>query len=528
MSEEDLVIDDYKLVNCIATGSVSQVWEVNDQGTGERYAMKLLLPEAFKDSTQKSLIRYEAKVCQAFDHPNIIRMHLCKISRKHAYYIMDYFPAPNVKNIVRGNPQVIHSRFRRLAECIAMALGHIHEKGWVHKDVKPENVLMSKGSEVRMIDFSLAARQPGAMTKMLKMKAKAIQGTRTYIAPEIIRKQPATVLSDIYSYGISLYECLTGKPPFTGGNPNALLMMHIKEIPPRPSDLHPNIHADMDAFILKLLEKNPKNRPQTMTDVLSELRNVKIFKEDPDDYAKAKEAKDEEELMSSVASRLDSRTDAIRAQKEGREVLGRRGRAAARQQEPPAEAKPEPAPEEPASTGSAEAQQPAQPPAPQVPQGGFPPGQMPPPGYMPGQYPPGQYPPGQYPPGQFPPMPGQPMPPGYAPPGQYPPPGYAPGMMPPPGQQSQGQPPPNQPPQQPPQGQQPPIGGTTMPMPESELEEADMDDVALVQASGAMPSPVAQNTRKPEGKKANSPKVVHSSQQDAEELEEPDELFDVI
>lgn len=413
MADEELTIDDYKLVNCIATGSSSQVWEVQDKGTNERYAMKLLLPEAFEDPAQKAVLRNEARICKMFDHPNIIRMHLHKQTRSHAYCIMDYFGGPNTKQLIRTNLLFIHTRFRRFAECVAMALGHVHDKGWVHKDVKPDNIMLSRASEVRLIDFSLAAKAPSALGKMLGGKQKVIQGTRTYIAPEVIRRKTPTPISDIYSFGITLFECLTGRPPFMGGTPSDLLIKHIQEKAPYPSEIHSNVSPDMDAFIDKLLSKKPENRPQNIGEVISELRNVKIFNVDPQEFAEQQEARRKADEEDSVSNRLSSRMDAERAEREGRKP-GERKRPATPPPKPPEQKKPAAAqaspPQQPATH-----QQPAQPQMPQAPYG-----QPQPPTYQPApqyQYPPQGMPPaaGYYPQQQYPGQPGYPQQPGMPP-----------------------------------------------------------------------------------------------------------------
>jgi serine/threonine-protein kinase len=148
--------------------------------------------------------------------------------------------------------------------------------------------------------------------KMLAGKQKAIMGTRTYIAPEIILKNPPTAQSDIYSLGVTFYEVVTGNPPFAGLSPSDLLKKHISETPAPPSLVNPNVTPELDSVILRMLAKKPKDRYTEMREVMSALRNVKCFKEDPYELfeRKVKEAKANESL--SVDKRLDSRADADR------------------------------------------------------------------------------------------------------------------------------------------------------------------------------------------------------------------------
>ena len=158
MSQGELTIDDYELVNCIATGNVSQVWEVRGVTSGKSYAMKLLLPEALTDNEQKRTMRHEASVMSKLEHPNIVQFVESHIARKQAYIIMELFRSVNLKALLRSDLHATHLRIKRVMECVTQALAYMHESKWIHKDVKPDNILVTKGGEVRVIDFSLAPK----------------------------------------------------------------------------------------------------------------------------------------------------------------------------------------------------------------------------------------------------------------------------------------------------------------------------------------------------------------------------------
>ncbi len=177
MSENESSIDNYKLSSCLSQGRHSQVWEANDSGSGRTVALKLLLPEAFADKEQRQILKLEAKVGKSLEHPNIIRVFECIVSRNHAYIAMELFRAPNAKVQLVSDKAAIQRRARKLIEQTAMALSHMHERGWIHKDVKPENILINKSSEVRLIDFSLSGRPAGSLGKMVNRKKKGpVQG----------------------------------------------------------------------------------------------------------------------------------------------------------------------------------------------------------------------------------------------------------------------------------------------------------------------------------------------------------------
>ena len=474
MSEgEQLTIDDYQLVECIATGNASQVWEVHQASTSKTLAMKVLLPEAISEPEQRQTMKHEAKVGRSLEHPNIIRMFDSKVSRKQAYIIMELFKAANLKGMIRNSLLSVHVRLDKLAESMASAFAYMHEKGWIHKDIKPDNILMTKGSEVRVIDFSLASKPGSSVAHMMKKKSFiAIQGTRTYIAPELIQRQKLTPSADIYSLGITLFECLTGRPPFTGTNPNALLMSHIQEKPDLPSNYHPNVSPQADALVMKMLSKRPKDRHESMQEVFTELRNIKLFKVDPLEYDKQQEAQRAEEKALTVDQRLDSRSDHEHTQKHGH----RPAKPKPKKPVPPPEPQKKPAPAQPA----AQVQPPMMPQQPAMPV--MPPQMMP--GMMPQHpgmpaYAPMPMQPGMMPPGM--------VPPGTTPPAQVPPAAMPPGAMPP------GMPQPSMPgapptaPQPPPAAPQP-AAGTQPPAPAPAQPPA-----APAPAAPAPPPPAPQN-----------------------------------
>lgn len=439
-------IDQYQLVSCIATGGISQIWEIKHIANQQQFAMKLLLPEHLKDSAKKAELKSEANIAKQLEHPNIIRVLDVSIGRDNAYFVMEYFRGGNLKNQIRNEHGNVQARAKKIMETLAQTFAFIHDKGWVHKDIKPDNILVSRAGDVRVIDFSLASKPTGMLSALLTKKSSVvIQGTRTYLAPELIQRQPLTFSADIYSLGILFYELLTGRAPFVMGNANDLLMAHVREKPEKPSSYNVNLTPELDQLIYRMLAKKPKERIATMHEVYSAIRNLRIFLEDPETYLRNKARQDSEDFKDSMAHSLDSRTDANRtpeeraraaeeAAKTKAALSGKRKAALAKDQE---STKGKTAPQRPA------APQPAAPvvmmPSPVMPYAPpmSPMGMPVPPMGMPMGYPtPGGYP------GM--PMPGMPYP-GMPMPGQMMPPGMLPGApipgMPPAGYPSAAQPP---------------------------------------------------------------------------------------
>ena len=302
--------DQYKVLGDIAKGQHSVVLEVVDTGNSERYAMKLLLPDALKDREQRNSLKHEAQVSQSLEHPNIIRFRELKITKVHAYFTMEMFRAPSLKSQIQTELSSLHVRIKRLIELTGLALGHMHERGWIHRDIKPDNILFSKGSDLRVIDFSLSSRATGGLAALFGGKQK-VQGTRTYMSPEQIRGQKLTPQTDVYNFGVTIFELLTGKPPFLGSSPNDLLRKHLSTPAPPPSVNNANVTPEMDRMVVRMLAKKAENRHQSMNELLAEFRSLNVFKEAVEVVAPKK--KDEEEESTSLSHRRDSRTDALRA-----------------------------------------------------------------------------------------------------------------------------------------------------------------------------------------------------------------------
>jgi serine/threonine-protein kinase len=311
MSDEELIDGIYQFVMSIASGSSSQVWEVVEKASGRHLAMKVLKKDVPEFKQNKVQLRRESEILKALDHPQIVKFERYSSNRDYTYILMEHFRASNLKLQLKSDMNKVHLRIRPLFEGICSALSHVHQKGFVHRDIKPDNILINRAGEVRLCDFSLSSKQVKGIGKMLAGKLKAIQGTRTYIAPETIRRQQPTIQTDLYSLGVLFYEVLTGRTPFQAPTPEELLQKHLKAEPNNPSEHNPNVSPEMDRLISKLLKKKPADRPATVDEVLAELKRIRIFKEDVIDEEATRKANEDAEFMSMVAeSRLDSRADA--------------------------------------------------------------------------------------------------------------------------------------------------------------------------------------------------------------------------
>ena len=155
----------------------------------------------------------------------------------------------------------------------------MHAKGWVHRDIKPDNFLANSLGEVRLIDFALTQRIPTGMAKWFHRKQRA-QGTRSYMSPEQIRGWALDGRADIYSLGATWYELAVGRPPFRGVTSQDLLSKHITEKPLPPQHINPDVTDEFGALVLRMLGKKKEDRPRDCHEILIALRSLRVFKGD--------------------------------------------------------------------------------------------------------------------------------------------------------------------------------------------------------------------------------------------------------
>jgi serine/threonine protein kinase len=274
-------IGDFRLVSLVGTGRHCEVWEAVDDDRRLRRALKVLLPDFAKNREQVALLRHEHTVGRGLDHPNVIHVYDVNSHRNMLFVEMELFSAQNAKQLLlQDGVEGIAYLIQPIAEQAAAALGYLHSKGWIHRDVKPDNFLVTREGELRLIDFALAERRKGLLGKLLPSKSK-IQGTRSYMSPEQIRGQGVDERADIYSLGCVLHELVSGKPPFTGQTTQDLLTKHLRLPPPPLEAAGRDVTPAFADLVRQMLAKNPAKRPRNMEDVHRTLRGLQVFSRIP-------------------------------------------------------------------------------------------------------------------------------------------------------------------------------------------------------------------------------------------------------
>ena len=283
MADVGVVIDGYKLRSLLQTGQTSQVFEVVEIKSNRHFAMKLLLPEAAEEPEHRRALFNEAEVGIKLTHQNVIRITKVNRSKETPHFIMEFFPSGSLRLRLQAKDfAFIKEHARKIFKGAATGLAYMNAMGYVHRDVKPDNILVNSIGDTKMIDFAITKKMATGFAKWFYRRGRP-QGTPSFMSPEQIRDELVDGRADIYSYGCTLFELTTGRPPFRGTSVNDLLSRHFAEKPAPPSAFNPDLTDEFSAFVLKLIAKKKTDRPANFHEVLMELRKVKqIYKSMPE------------------------------------------------------------------------------------------------------------------------------------------------------------------------------------------------------------------------------------------------------
>ncbi len=269
----------YRLARLIRLGSTCQVWEgIKDDGN--HYALKVLRPEQRGNKEEIAFLKHEYEIASTLNHKNVIKIVEYVTDADTPFIVLELFSEINLKQALRRGPEPIAFMLSSIIEQSVESLYYLHSKGYVHCDIKPDNLLINREGLVKLIDFTIAKKIRTGIGKLFGGRNK-VEGTRSYMSPEQIRGQALDPRSDIYSLGCMMYELLVGKPPFTGNTPNDLLSKHLTATPPSVLVTNDNVTPEFNNVIKSLMAKKAEDRPQSMWDVLKTVRATPIFKRPP-------------------------------------------------------------------------------------------------------------------------------------------------------------------------------------------------------------------------------------------------------
>jgi serine/threonine protein kinase len=267
-----IVDDRYVLGESLGSGGMGEVYLAHDKVLDREVALKVLRSHYAGDEEFAERFRREARSAASLSHPNIVQVYdRGETGDGTSYITMEYVPGGTLKEQIERRGPFGARETAAVGAQVADALGAAHERGVIHRDIKPQNVLVSASGDLKVTDFGLA-RVASAVTSSA---SGAIFGTAGYISPEQALGGPVGPRSDLYSLGVILYEMLTGELPFTADNSIAVCMKHVTEPLRPPKHLNPEISDGMNALVVKLLAKDPAGRYASATELLDDLERVR-------------------------------------------------------------------------------------------------------------------------------------------------------------------------------------------------------------------------------------------------------------
>ena len=262
----------YRIVKLIGSGGMANVYLGIDMNTGVNVAIKILKPEFSSDEEFIRRFDAEAKSVASLNHANIVKVFGVGHEGNFRYIVQEYIEGITVKDLINQNGHLDWRNAVPIVIQIGLALDYAHQNGIVHRDIKPQNILISRDRVAKITDFGIARAASSTTITMTGVQ----MGSVHYFSPEQARGGNVGPQSDIYSLGVSLFEMVTGRLPFDGDSNVAIAVKHLQETPPVPSSLMQGIPKGLDSIIAKCMQKSPERRYQTMRQLVTELDSLLV------------------------------------------------------------------------------------------------------------------------------------------------------------------------------------------------------------------------------------------------------------
>jgi serine/threonine-protein kinase len=268
---EQVVNGRYRVLRKLGSGGMADVYLCEDLTLGRRVAIKVLLQRLLDDPAFVERFRREAKAAASLSHAHLVGIHDWGELDGTYYIVMEYVEGETLKDKIRREERLGGAETVRIGLQLLAAVEYAHRNRVIHRDIKPQNVMLDRDGNVKVMDFGIARAGDSGMTE-----AGSILGTAQYLAPEQAKGQPVDERSDLYSVGIVLYEMLTGAVPFKGDTAVTVALKHVNEVPREPAQVVPGLPYALNQIVLKAVAKDPADRYQNAAEFARDLRSAQV------------------------------------------------------------------------------------------------------------------------------------------------------------------------------------------------------------------------------------------------------------
>ncbi len=297
----------YEIMDRVGAGGMANVYKAKDQKLNRFVAVKVMKRELSEDKTFISRFRDEAKAAAGFTHPNIVSVYDVGEDDGLYYIVMELVDGITLKKYIEKKGKLTIRETTSIAVQVSMGIEAAHNNHIIHRDIKPQNIIISREGKAKVTDFGIAKAATADTTG-----DNTVMGSVHYTSPEQARGDGSNEKSDIYSLGITIYEMLTGRVPFDGDTTVSIALQHIQEGVPSPKKLVPEIPDSLEAIVLKCTERNPDNRYQNMGQLIDDLKRSLVTSAEaqaPVQEEPEEETEEQEDLQEDVEEELADETE---------------------------------------------------------------------------------------------------------------------------------------------------------------------------------------------------------------------------
>ncbi|HTN77592.1 MAG TPA: protein kinase [Pirellulaceae bacterium] len=276
-------LGDYQILRRIGRGGMAEVYLAEQGSLQRQVAFKVLRPSLAGEDSYVRRFRNEALAAAKLSHANIVQIYEVGCCEGVHFIAQEYIKGQNLKQLLTRQSSINSRLAISIMRQVAAALHRAGQLGVIHRDIKPENIMLSPTGEVKVADFGLArVLQNGEAMNLTQVGIT--MGTPLYMSPEQVEGKPVDQRSDLYSFGVTCYHMLAGKPPFEGETPLSIAVQHLKTAPEKLEELRPDMPAGLCRMVHKLMAKKPENRYASAADLLREMRTLQLPGDDDEPW----------------------------------------------------------------------------------------------------------------------------------------------------------------------------------------------------------------------------------------------------